>query len=195
MYLGELINLHYASVEQVCEMAMAIGKGAHIYKRDLRHRQIPVDPGDYKYLGYHWQGMLYFDTVLAMGQRNAAMACSRTTKAIMHIHADQGFSGTSYLDDLIGVSDPSTSEEAYHALGELLNELGLVDNLAKACGPATKQIVLGVLIDTVNGTVAVPDERMQEIISLVGDWQGKVVSTKTELQSLIGKLQFVSKCV
>ena len=71
MYLGELINLHYASVEQVCEMAMAIGKGAHIYKRDLRHayRQISVDPRDYKYLGYHWQGMLYFDTVLAMGQK------------------------------------------------------------------------------------------------------------------------------
>ena len=46
VYLGELINLHYASVEQVCQMVMAAGRGAHIYKRDLRHayRQIPVDP-------------------------------------------------------------------------------------------------------------------------------------------------------
>ena len=46
IYLGELINLHYASVEQVCQMVMRVGKGAHIYKRDLRHayRQIPVDP-------------------------------------------------------------------------------------------------------------------------------------------------------
>ena len=88
MYLGELIDLHYASVGQVCEMVMRTGWGAHIYKRDLRHayRQIPIDPGDYKYLGYCWNELLYFDTVLAMGQRNAAMACSRTTKAIMYIH-------------------------------------------------------------------------------------------------------------
>ena len=36
---------------------------------------------------------------------------------------------------------------------------------------------------------------MDEIISLVSEWQGKVKSTKVELQSLIGKLQYVSKCV
>ena len=68
-------------------------------------------------------------------------------------------------------------------------------NVAKACPPATVQIVLGVLINTVEGTVSVPEERMQEIISLVSEWQGKVKSTKIELQSLIGKLQYVTKCV
>ena len=48
-YLGEVINLHYASVEQICNMVMEIGPGALIYKRDLRHvyRQISVDPRDY----------------------------------------------------------------------------------------------------------------------------------------------------
>ena len=92
-------------------MVMRTGWGAHIYKRDLRHayRQIPIDPGDYKYLGYCWNELLYFDTVLAMGQRNAAMACSRTTKAIMYIHEQDGFTGTSYLDDLIGVANPEIS--------------------------------------------------------------------------------------
>ena len=65
-------------------MVIQIGLGAHIYKRDLRHayRQIPVDPADYQYLGYFWEDMAYFDTVLAMGQRNAAMMCSRTTNAV-----------------------------------------------------------------------------------------------------------------
>ena len=52
-YLGESIDLCYASVEEICHMVMEIGPGAVIYKRDLRHayRQIPVDPADYKYLG------------------------------------------------------------------------------------------------------------------------------------------------
>ena len=89
-------------------MALQVGQGAVIYKRDLRHayRQIRVDPSDYRYLGYFWKDMLYFDTVLAMGQRNAAMACARTTKAVMYMHQEAGHMGTSYLDDLIGVSPP-----------------------------------------------------------------------------------------
>lgn len=196
-YLGEIIDLHYASVEQVCRMVLNTGLGAHIYKRDLRHayRQIPVDPGDFQYLGYFWNNMLYFDTVLAMGQRNAAMACSRTTDAVMYIHKEAGYSGTNYLDDLIGVATAETSTSAYEHLGQTLYDLGLVENLNKACAPSTVQVVLGIEIDTVNGTVAVPSDKLAEIKVLVCEWRGKLKSTKVQLQSLIGYLQFVSKCV
>ena len=196
-YLGEVINLHYASVEDVCNMARKIGEGAVIYKRDLRHayRQIPVDPSDYRYLGYHWDENLYFDTVLAMGQRNAAMACSRTSEAVMFMHQDEGYLGTSYLDDLIGVAAVSFGNEAYENLGKLLFDLGLLENKEKACPPSTIQLVLGIEINTVEGTMSVPEERMREIKALVSEWQGKTKSKKVDLQSLIGKLQFISKCV
>ena len=92
-YLGDLINLRYASVERVCQMVMRVGKGAHIYKRDLRqaYRQIPVDPRDYRYLGFYWRNSFYFDNTLAMGQRNAAMACSRSTDAVMYMHTQDGY--------------------------------------------------------------------------------------------------------
>ena len=154
MYLGEVINLHYASVEDVCQMVMQIGQGAVIYKRDLRHayRQISVDPCDYRYLGYYWDGDLYFDTVLAMGQRNAAMACTRTSRAIMYMHQDDGYLGTSYLDDLIGVAEASFGTDAYASLGQLLLDLGLLENLEKACPPSTVQLVLWVAIDTIART-------------------------------------------
>ena len=198
IYLGEVIALHYASVEQICSMINEIGPGAMIYKRDLRHayRQISVDPRDYCFLGYHWEDSYYFDTVLAMGQRNAAMACARTTDAVIHMHHENGHKASSnYLDDLIGVSPPCEGEDAYNDLGQLLLELGLLENFAKACPPATVQLVLGILINTVDGTMSVPEGRMKEIISLVSEWQGKVKSSKIELQSLIGKLQYITKCV
>ena len=197
VYLGELIELHYASVKQVCEMVLEVGPGAHIYKRDLRHayRQIPVDPADYRYLGYFWQDMLYFDSVLAMGQRNAAMACSRTTNAVIHIHKQAGYKGTNYLDDLIGVASPRSSDQAYHHLELTLSDLGLSENFTKACAPACMQVVLGIEVNTVNGTLSVPDDKMKEIKPMLKKWQRKVKSTKTELQSLIGSLQFISKCV
>ena len=131
-----------------------------------------------------------------MGQRNAAMACARTTDAIIYMHKENGFeAATNYLDDLIGVSPPSAGGDAYDSLGQLLQELGVLENLTKACPPATVQLVLGVLINTIEGTMSVPQPRMEEIISLVSEWQDKVRSTKVELQSLIGKLQYITKCV
>jgi hypothetical protein len=196
-YLGEQIELHYASVEEVCRTVRRLGPGSVIYKRDLRHayRQFPVDPGDYCFLAYYWEHQYYLDTVLAMGQRNAGMSCSRVTKSIMYMHAEDGYEGSSYLDDLIGVSSPQLGQEAYESLGELLAELGLLENLAKACPPNTIQLVLGVLINTVDGTISVPGERLDEINALLTQWRRKRKTTKDELQSLIGKLQFVTKCV
>ena len=196
-YLGEVIDLHYASVADVCEMARSVGVGAVIYKRDLRraYRQILVDPKDYCYLGYNWENRYFFDTALCMGQRNAALACSRTTRAVMYMHGCEGYSGTSYLDDLIGVSPAHKGSEAYDSLGRLLLDLGLIENISKACPPSTKQLVLGVLIDTVNGTISVPDDKMEDIDFLLAVWKRKRKSNKVDLQSLIGKLQFVSKCV
>ena len=113
----------------------------------------------------------------------------------MYIHGVYGYSGESYLDDLIGVASQSVGEQAYASLGELLAELGLMENFDKACPPATVQVVLGILIDTVNGTCAVPEERMQQIIELLSEWSEKKTSTKVELQALIGLLQYVTKCV
>ena len=196
-YLEQKIQSHYASVEEVCSMVLEIGQGAVIYKRDLRqaYRQFPVDPADYYLLGYFWGEHYYFDTVLAMGQRNAGVGCSRITNALMYIHSKQGYKGGSYLDDLIGVSHPSSGDEAYNHLGQLLHDLGLEENIPKACPPSVIQIVLGVLIDTENMTISVTEERMVEIKELLLKWGKKKVCRKKELQSLIGKLCFICKCV
>ena len=196
-YLGESVELHYTSVEQICGMVRRAGVGSVIYKRDLRHayRQFGVDPLDYGLLGYFWDNEFFIDTVLAMGQRNAAMACSRITNAIMFLHRQDGHEGDSFLDDLIGVSIPCRGQQAYDELGTLLDELGVVENLGKACPPASVQLVLGVEIDTINGTLSVPEERMMEINELLRLWNRKRKTTKVELQSLIGKLQYVTKCV
>ena len=102
MYLNESIDVHYASVEEVCRMVLAVGRGALIYKRDLRHayRQFPVDPRDYRYLGYYWDNNYFFDTVLCMGQRNAGMGCGRSTKAVIYMHEQSGYTATSYCRNL-----------------------------------------------------------------------------------------------
>ncbi len=55
--------------------------------------------------------------------------------------------------------------------------------------------MLGILFDTVTMTLEVTPERLDEIRSLVGSWLRRTSASKKELQSLLGKLNFVSSCV
>lgn len=93
------------------------------------------------------------------------------------------------------MSSPSTAIAGYNSLQTLLTNLGLTEKLSKACPPSTTQTVLGILIDTVSMTLSVTPERLNEIHELLKLWLTKKSATKRELQSLVGKLSFVTKCV
>ena len=196
-YLGEEMSLRYTTIEDICNLVMELGPGCLIYKRDLRkaYRQIPIDPADYRYLGYMWNGLTYIDAALVMGQRNAAHGCQRTTNGVMFVQKSKGYRGKSYLDDLIGVGTSDDALAGYNNMGALLVTLGLEENGPKACPPSCLQTVLGVLFDTVNLTVSVTPERLRELHGLLHVWSTKKKCTKTELRSLLGKLCSVIKCV
>ena len=76
-----------------------------------------------------------------------------------------------------------------------MNNLGLTEAPEKSVYTHTKVEFLGVLFDTEAQTIEVTTDRLTEIKSLVSHWLNKSVAIKRELQSLIGKLNFVSKCV
>ena len=56
-------------------------------------------------------------------------------------------------------------------------------------------IFLGVLYDTVAMTISVPEDKLEEIKSLIRTWLSKPDATVLELQSLIGKLSYVCSCI
>ena len=196
-YLGEPISLTYPTIDSIVDVVISLGPGCLLYKRDLKkaYRQFPVDPRDHHLLGYTWNNQFYFDTVLTMGLRSAAMACQRSTSAVSWIFRQQGHSLFNYLDDFIGVSPPSSAVTDFQALGELLASLGLQESSDKSCSPSTVMVCLGVQLDTTQFTLSVSSERLREIEQLFEQWLTKRTATKTSIQSLVGKLIFVSKCV
>ena len=196
-YLGEDVSLTYPTVDSIASLIWSAGAGCLLYKRDLKraYRQFPVDPLDYPLLGYCWKHSLYFDLVLPMGLRSAAMACQRITNAVCYICEVEGHPTLSYLDDFIGVATPDIAWQAYNHCGHLLAELGLEETLSKACPPATIQTCLGVQFNTVQMTISVTPSRLTEIETLLVSWSTKKSATKSELQQLVGKLSFISKCV
>ena len=197
-YLGEPVNLTYPTVDDIAERIVQFGPGCLLFKRDLKraYRQLPVDPYDYPLLGYSWGDQLFFDVRLPMGLRSAAMACQRVTNSVCFMLSQAGCFALSYLDDFMGISTPPDADRHFELSGSLLQALGLQESSQKVCPPSTQMICLGVLFDTVNLTMSVTSARLRELQDAVlPQWLVKKSATKTELQSLIGKLAFVCKCV
>ena len=196
-YLDEPICTVYPKIDNLVELIKEKGVGCLLYKKDLKkaYRQIPIDPSDIPLLGFNWDGKLYFDTALPMGMRSSAYICQRVTNAINYVMGKHNFNIVNYLDDFAGAEVPMDADSAYEKLGAVLLEFGLMESKEKARSPATSMSFLGVEFNTVDLTLEVTDTRLLEINHLLKDWLRKKVTTRVEIESLVGKLMFVSKCV
>ena len=96
-----------------------------------------------------------------------------------------------YIDDLIYTGLPSEIHNSY----QFLQELGLDISVTKLSQPDTSVISLGILVDSVNQTISIPEEKLQEIITTIKKWSLKTCCSKTALQSLLGLPLYITKCV
>ena len=166
-------------------------------EEDLRraYRQFPIDPKDYDLLGFRYQAKFYFDTRCPFRLRSSAMICQRTTKAAVHIFTEQGFLADVYLDDFYGAEYPSLAVSAFSQLGQLFHQLGLDSDPDKYSPPSTSMICLGILDGTVALTLEFPTTRLTDLQAELRTRQAAPFFTKEQLQSLLGKLSFVTACV
>ena len=79
-----------------------------------------------------------------------------------------------YINDYVGVGVPSVAHASYVALLDLMSQLGLTVS-QKLVAPAMQVTCLGVLIDTVKGTVSIPPEKLEQINITVRQWLSKSV--------------------
>ena len=61
--------------------------------------------------------------------------------------------------------------------------------------PTRKLICLGIEFDLEAHCIRIPPEKLQEITDLCALWSNKSSATRRQLQSLLGKLLYISKCV
>ena len=77
----------------------------------------------------------------------------------------------------------------------LVADLGLDISMDKLVQLSTSVICLGILIDSEIQTIAVPPEKLQEIVHICAIWSNKKSCTINQLQSLLGSLLYITKCV
>ena len=197
VYLGEDFVLSLPRVDKLVEIILLKGRGALLFKRDLKraYRQIPVDPADWGFLAYRFRAHIYFDMVLPNGLRSAVLCCQRTTSAVAYMFSRQGYHVVNYIDDFGGCDTPDRAWEAFTKLGDLLRNCGLAESVEKQEPPSTSMVFLGILVNTVTMSLEVSPSKLLEIHELLLIWLEKDSVYKRELQSLIGKLNFVASCV
>ena len=195
-YLGSEFSLTFPTIDDITKELVNIGPGCHIYKIDVSRafRHLKIDPGDYDLLGLRWDAA-FFDTCLPFGSRHGSQNFQRVSDAVRYALHCHGYRVTNYIDDFVGYGTPDVARRSYDCLRNVIERLGLTISEKKLVAPTTSAVCLGVLIDTVKGTVAIPDEKMRQIKKSVIDWQNKVTCSKRQLQSLLGQLLYIHKCV
>ena len=189
----ELASITYAHVDEAVECIQALGAGAVLTKMDLdsAYRQIPVHPEDHKLLGISWEGHTYVDRVLTFGLRSAPKIFSAVADMMawaLHIAGIEHL--IHYLDDFLFLEAPHTSRGTrMPALAlETFAYLGVPVSAHKTEGPACLVTFLGILIDTIQGQLRLPQEKLCRLQERIRDWARKKSCTRRELECFLGHL-------
>ena len=198
LYLGTEFVLKYPSIDSITSSLKKLGPAAMVYKIDISRafRQIKVDPGDIDLLGFKVNNQYFLDLSFAFGYRNGSQIFQRCTDAIRYITSQHGFHNLhNYIDDLIYTGLPSEIHASYAFLKHLLAQLGLDISMKKLVPPSTVVTCLGIQIDTIERTLSIPEGKLKEITNLCKNWVSKTYCSKKNLQSLLGSLLYITKCV
>ena len=196
-YLHTPFLLTLPTLDTITQKVKENGRGSLLYKIDLSRafRHIKLDPKDYNLLGLHFSNQIYYDLCLPFGFKHGSAIFQRISDAIRYIMHTKGFKVTNYLDDIIGHSVCSQASKSFQTLHQLILDLGFEISQKKLVTPSTRVTCLGVEIDTVNFTVSITKDKVREVLDMCQIRQNKKTCTKRELQSLLGKLLYITKCV
>ena len=106
------------------------------------------------------------------------------------------FNTLNYSDDFAGAEiDLSRAKLSFNMMGSLLSVLGLTESEKKAESPQKVMKYLGIEFDSMKLEMRVDKDRCAELLLELEVWQRKTVATKSDIQSILGKLLWVAKAV
>ena len=194
-YIDGPMTISLPTTDDMERAVVALGQGAFLYKTDLSrgYRQLRVDPLDWPLLSFVHEDKCFMDICPPFGLRSSAMAMQRVSQAIVHLHGRRGFVSRAYIDDFGGAEpEEERAAAALAALQHVMARLGVKQAEAKICLPARQMTWLGIHFDTVTMVMAIPAQKMGEVMACLREWQGKLRATRKEIQSLLGLLNFVA---
>ena len=84
------------------------------------------------------------------------------------------------------------AQAALDTLQHIMGQLGLVEATKKVFRPAQTMVWLGILFDSNDMTMRIPDNKMGEIREVLEEWADRQRATQRDMQQLLGLLQLVA---
>ncbi len=207
--IGNALNDHATpssiTYESIDDAVSLLNSGSYMAKIDLRaaYRSVAIHPSDYKYTGLCFNftdksmSRYFFDTRLPFGSCLGPMIFHRISQSVKRMMSRKGYNNIIvYLDDFLCVADSyEECVEVQHVLISLLIKLGFQISWKKVVGPCQRVEFLGIVIDSVQGTLSLSDEKVVKLKYKLNQFDNKVRATKRQLQSLAGSLNWACQAV
>lgn len=200
--LVEEKSCSYMDLNYACKL---IKPNDYLCKVDLKnaYRCVSIHESNFKLTGLHWkfdgdeEDTYFYDTKLPFGASKSPSIFQSLSSAVCRImKVRYNLLVISYLDDFLIINDSYDScKYALQKLLEVLRVLGFHINYNKISGPAQSLIFLGVLINTVQMTLSLPDEKLADFHLLLKSFTVKRRASKRQLESLIGSLNWASQVI
>ena len=194
-----MMNTHsLPTVDVVVDRVLDIGPNAYMFTIDVSraYKNFKSCPLDWPLLAVNWNGGHFVDVTMPFGARASSGHMQRVADAIVATLAARGIVAHMYLDDLVVVAGSEQQAwEQYDIARSLLEELGLPEAHDKSQPPATRIKWLGIHVDSVHGTLSIPNDKLDEVIAIVRSYTTKRSLSRKQLQSVIGKIMHIAKCI
>ena len=197
-------SVNYVTVDQAANLCL-LYKEPWIVKMDIKAAFLscPVRQQDTNLLGFQFpdiqgKSRAYKFQALPFGMRSSPRRFDDLAKALLYIMIKRGVpsSTVQYLDDYCSITGSEhDARRALELMVETAELAGFRVQPDKTLGPYRSMEFLGILIDTVTGTLEISPDRMADIRSELQDWYSRPKCTKRQLLSLIGRLNFCSRVV
>ena len=159
---------------------------------------VPVHPLDQHLTGIKWNNTTYRDTALPFGLRSAPKIFTAVADALTWAMLTNGATNfLHYLDDFLfmGPAGNSSTKRSLQIALETCEQVGFPISNKKTVHPTHKLTFLGIEIDTVAGTLALPPDKLLRLHTLLLEWQDRQAAKKKDLLSLLGHLSHASTVV
>lgn len=192
----------FASVDKA--VAMTNYKN-YMCKVDLKqaYRHVPISKFSQNLTGLKWKfaGDEHFtylrDRRLVFGGSLSVGIFHRITQSVCRILKRHGINAIlCYIDDFY-ITAPTfeACQKAMNLLIHYLIKLGFSISWHKCISPTQCLVFLGVEIDSAKGTLSIPAQKVEELKAVLHTWSSKTRASKKELQSLLGKLNWIARVV
>lgn len=197
--LNEFITFIHFKMETIADVLSMISPNCYFMTIDFKHAffSISVKPDQRRWLRFLWNNAHYQFASLPQGLSSAPRLFTKLLKPALAYLRKLGMLISCYIDDCIFIA--SSKEELLYNVNyamQFFDSLGLTINIVKSILVPTQRVkFLGVLLDSINMAVALPDDKMKRIRYEGSLLLNKKTTTLHELSSFIGLVVFAGVAV